>query len=647
MRDGREYFLDGVKYLYARASPAALLVFGMNQRACLVLSFLLASAASVSAIAAQNVTAGGSNSARLTALAEHLRPDPFGGIVAPDRKAGNAPASAIVVTTARKGYASCHVVVNLPKPGAYRLEAKPFEPANGIEISVSREWFHYVPSASQYFPDALIPISLPYESALPDVQNRVPNQTAQAFWVDFWIPENVAPGEYLTVFTLRSASNLTSLPTRLRVLKATVPDQDVVTIDHNSYGTSWFLEQYPHLTQKSGADFFDSPAEDELIQAYHRIFYEHRGVFHQLGYGHAGKVSPEFAPALEGTGRSKHVVDWTRFDKHYGPLLDGSAFAGTHRGAKPIPFVYLPINPEWPASYEFWGEPGYEREFVNVVSEMERHFRKNGWTHTNFELFFNHKQRYKGFDWDGDEQRFSGDYAYLREYGRLLRLALPTDSPVHFVFRADVSWTMERQWKELAGVINFWVCGGGMLSWYPGAPAMLKKRGDIVWTYGGTPDITEPSSHITLDVLRPWIQQVDGFVRWLVTSPGADPWFQLEGGREALVYPGDRFGIAGPVPSIRLRLERNAVQDLTLLDSLAGREGRDDAAHMRERAAHSFNGTEVAAWWTPRPALADTNPEEWSNADIDDATPADPRFGRSLDSAAWQRVRTMLYDQVR
>ena len=31
-----------------------------------------------------------------------------------------------------------------------------------------------------------------------------------------------------------------------------------------------------------------------LIHAYHRIFYKHRGTFHQLGYGHAGKVGPEF-----------------------------------------------------------------------------------------------------------------------------------------------------------------------------------------------------------------------------------------------------------------------------------------------------------------------------------------------------------------
>jgi len=215
----------------------------------------------------------------------------------------------------------------------------------------------------------------------------------------------------------------------------------------------------------------------KLIHSYHRLFYEHRGVFHQLGYGHAGKVGPEFAPVLEGSGRRKHVADWELFDRHYGPLFDGTAFSGTRRGANPIPFAYLPINPDWPASYLWWGEPGYEAEFVNVVSGMERHFREKKWTNTRLELFFNHKKRYMGYAWDGDEVRFPADNQYFREYGRLLQKAVPPDSPVKFVFRADVSWDMERQSKDLAGIVNMWICGDGILSWYPDVCAFHEGAG--------------------------------------------------------------------------------------------------------------------------------------------------------------------------
>jgi hypothetical protein len=407
-------------------------------------------------------------------------------------------------------------------------------------------------------------------------------------------------------------------------------------IDHNSYGTSWFASQYPALAKRFGPDFYLSDGFFGLIHAYHRIFDSHRGIYHQLGYGHGGKVGPEFAPRLEGSGKTKHIADWSLYDKHYGPLLDGSAFASSRRGPQPIPFVYLPVNPEWPASFLAWGEPGYEREFVNVLSEMEAHFRQKGWTRTTFELFFNHKKRYKAFQWDGDETRFLNDMPYFAEYHRLLKLAVPPDSPVQFRFRADASWQMERQFQELAGIIDFWVCGGGMFGWYAENAPLLKQRGDIVWTYGGTPPIDKPASHITTDLLRPWILGVDGFVRWQTVMPGADPWFQSDGGGETLVYPGDRFGIHAPLPSIRLKLQRNALQDLALLDSF---RTRLVPATLRSEAARRFNETPVEAWRSPRPKLAGADPLDWSNVTIDEAIPSDPRFEDKLDAAAWDRVR--------
>ncbi len=415
-----------------------------------------------------------------------------------------------------------------------------------------------------------------------------------------------------------------------------MPPTDPIAIDHNSYGTSWFASQYPVLAKRLGAGFYLSDSFFALIHSYHRVFYEHRGVFHQLGYGHGGKVGPEFAPRLEGSGKTRRIADWTLYDKHYGPLLDGSAFASTRRGARPIPYVYLPVNPEWPASFLWWGEPGYEREFVNVLSEMEAHFRQKGWTRTNFELFFNHKKRYKAIQWDGDETRFLKDMPFFAEYHRLLKTAVPADSPVKFRFRTDASWQMERQFKDLAGVIDFWVCGGGMFGWYAENVPVLKQRGDIVWTYGGTPAVDKPASHITTDLLRPWILGIDGFVRWQTVIPGPDPWYKFTGGGETLVYPGDRFGIDAPLPSVRLKLQRNALQDLALLDSYKGRMA---PATLRSEAARRFNGTTPDAWRAPRPKLADTNPEDWTNNTIDEAIPKDSRFEDKLDAAAWSRVR--------
>jgi hypothetical protein len=575
-------------------------------------------------------SAGG---AELHALPEHIRPDPFGGVLQSDLARGSAQSSDVKLAAPRGGFVSFQLLAQMAAGGSYVLHVKMPAP---LEADLFREWFHLTRGDRVYRPDALIPVRAPYRSQIPAPDNRIEKQTAQAFWVDIWIPHTARPGTYAAAAELEADGSRASLPIRITVLAAEFPGKDAVTIDHNAYGSSWIAEDYPEARKREGAKFFESDAFFSLIHAYHRIFYEHRGTFHQLGYGHGGKTGPEFAPALEGSGRSRRIKDWSLFDRHYGPLFDGSAFAGTRRGPQPIPFVYLPINPDWPASSLWWGEPGYEAEFVNVVAGMEKHFRERGWTHTNFELFFNHKKRYKAYWWDGDETRFAHDLPLFAEYGRLWKKALPADTPVKFVFRADASWMMERQFKQLAGIVNFWVVGGTEFSWFPYAPKMLQARGDLVWFYSGPPNVAKVSSSITLFPVKAWMWGIDGYIHWLTVSAGRDPWFSFEGGDTALVYPGERFGVAGPIPGIRLKLQRNCAQDLALLRRLA--ESRP-GAQLKTAVARRYNGTSPEDWWNPRPAVADKPPDQWTNADISEAPRPKDRFFTNLDSAAWQHVR--------
>jgi len=577
----------------------------------------------------------------LQALPEFLRSDPFGAIVAPDRSGADLASSLygakhqVVLTGCRGGYVSFHLVVKLPSPSTYTLDVTIPDPTNKVQIDLFREWFHFTDSDKRYYPDALIPVHATYISRLPEPDNRITKQTAQAFWVDVYVASDTRLGIFSGTAKLKANSKITTLPIQLTVLACVIPGEDVVTIDHNSYGSSWLAQQFAGSYRRDPDQWFESNQFFELIHAYHRVFYEHRGIFHQLGYGHSGKVGPEFAPVLEGSGRAKHITSWGLYDRHYGPLFDGTAFSASRRGPRPIPFVYLPINPEWPASYEFWGERGYEAEFVNVVSEMERHFREKGWTHTNFEVFFNHKKRYKGFPWDGDEVRFPKDLKYFLEYDRLLKKALPPNTPVHFVFRADVSWDMEEQFKVLNGIVRLWCCGGGILSFYRHAPKMLCDRGDVVWYYGGPPGVTDSSSAITEFPLRAWLWGVNGYVHWLTVSPGEDPWFHFDGGQTALIYSGERFGVSEPIPSIRLKIQRNCLQDLALLDSLKRRKSLDS---LRARAARSYNNSTLDDWWNSRPALADLPSDQWLGSAIDDATKHTHQALGHPGASAWYNV---------
>lgn len=586
--------------------------------------------------------ARGPRQTRLRALPEYLRPDPFGGIVAADAGAAGGEAAAahprntVELQCARGGYASFHLVVETAQPSGYSLDLRLTDRSGKIQTDVFREWFHRLGDSGRLYPDALVPVHLPYSSRLPEPDNKIENQTAQAFWVDIWAPPDASPGAYTGEATLESGGKRHTLAIHLEVHPTVVPENDVVDMDQNSYGDEWIAGQFPDCFRGATGDFHASDELFRLIHAYHRIFYEHHGVFHQLGYGHAGLVTPEFAPALEGEGRKKHIANWDLFERHYGPLFDGTAFAGTRRGPTPIPYAYLPINPEWPASYLRWGEAGYETEFVNVVSEMERYCRAKGWTRTHLEMFFNQKKRYKGFPWDGDEVRFPKDLSYFKEYARLLKKALPPDTPVKFVFRADVSWDMEQQFKVLNGEVNMWTCSESILSWYEGAPAMLRRRGDIVWYYDGTPAVTEPSSAITVQALRAWVWDTTGFIHWLAVDPGPDPWFHFNGGRLTLVYSGERFGLKDPIPSVRLKIQRNCVQDLTLLDSFKDRHGLD---HLKAQATQQFNQSSPGQWWNPRPPFADDPPYNWTDAEMDRADEPTAKLFAHFDAAAWNRVR--------
>ncbi len=582
----------------------------------------------------------------LEALPEFLRTDPSGAIVKPDAGAASAATAfskSVSLTGARGGYVSFQLVVR-PQPGSfYELSVAIGGTKNAVPVDLFREWFHFVDSEKRYYPDALIPMKSPYSSRFPEPDNHIANQAVQAFWVDVWIPEDAAPGIVKGAAVLKSGGKRKKLPIRLEVLPAVIPPEDAITIDHNSYGTSWMAKSYKPEGMTTD-DFLRSDELFHLIHLYHRIFYEHRGIFHQLGYGHAGKVAPEFAPALQGSGRNKHIVNWDLYDRHYGPLLDGTAFEGTRRGPRPIPFVYLPLNPNWPADYLWWGEPGYETEFVNVVSEMEWHFRAKGWTKTKFEMFFNHKKRYMGFSWDGDETRFPKDFKFFREYKRLLDKAVPSDSPVQFVFRADSSWAMHEQFRELAGVLNMWVCAQSILGWAPDAVERLRKRGDIVWYYSGHSSITQPATFIDSSVVRAWLWGVNGFIHWLVTSPGKDPWFHSNGGSLALIYPGTRFGIRGPIPTIRLKLQRNCAQDLALLNKIGAGGG---LTALRREVARHYNGTSPSDWWVPRPALADRPPTEWTNPDLGDVWAPQEKMTKAIPANAWQNVHDYIIRLVK
>ncbi|MCP5120315.1 MAG: hypothetical protein GY953_56695, partial [bacterium] len=140
--------------------------------------------------------------ASLEAWPEFRRPDPFGTTVAADRTGSPMP---LELAGARGGYVSFHLLVMLEESGPYTLDLQLGDNTAGIESDLFREWYHHSQKDASYYPDALIPVSTPYESQLPEPDNRIENQTSQAFWVDIWIGREAVPGPVECRAVLRSA----------------------------------------------------------------------------------------------------------------------------------------------------------------------------------------------------------------------------------------------------------------------------------------------------------------------------------------------------------------------------------------------------------------------------------------------------------
>lgn len=545
----------------------------------------------------------------------------------------------IVLRAARNGYVSFRVLVR--GKGEYRLS---ISMRGGIEADLFRAWYHRMaPKENEpvaWWSDALVPAREAQSFYLPDPHNAIDGQVMQEFWVDLFVPRDAKVGKTTGHVRIKSAGREdTSIGIVVNVLDHVIPDEPCITMDHNSYSCRWLSDMYPSVFSRalSGDRFWE--AAIRLLHDYHRLVYEHRGLLHNLGYGHSSAFDPIYGPRAVGSGHEKRLVDWHYYDRHYGPLLDGSAFAKPatgapppRRAARPIWGVYTPINANWPASYLHWGERGYEVEFIRGLREFDAHLREKGWTTSHVELFFNHKKRFRWFEWDGDEPKYLKDIAYHVRMAEMWADAV-TGSPVNWVYRMDASWQMKQQFSRLAGHRNFWVCGG-FHRWYREELRAVQERGDIVWWYGGSPPVQAASSAILRYAYETWGRSLDGYCAWLTTNPGPDPWFNCTGANTGCIYPGDRFGIKGPIPSIRLKIQRNGIQDLDLLDHALKSTGTIKTA--RDKLAQMIP---LRLWTKPPRTALELPPEDWTSQNLREEHEPEHEEKAKLDPAWWQLVR--------
>lgn len=484
--------------------------------------------------------------------------------------------TAVVLQAAANEDESCRIIVragDAPVTGI-TLSASPLRGA-GREIpaerlTLYREHYVHLPAPTVrstapagWYPDALLPFVDPATGRPPeggryraDLVTVAPNSN-QGYWIDVHVPRGTPAGRYVGEIQVRSAGAiLASVPLTLEVWPFALPDEIALA---SNFGDLRRIAAYYHLEP-------DSAAFAEVQDLYIDTLLAHRAV-----PGSLGNIWP--------TVRADGTVDDSRTGARLRRLIEKQ-----HVNALRIPFGGI-------------GDPEKTKRQLRAYAE---YLRRNGW----LDLAYVYLK---------DEPNDADAYDLVRRQGRLVHEADP--GLQRMVTEQTV--TSDPKWGDLYGAVDIWCPLWGL--WDEKTARERVAAGEKLWSYTALVQKQAPFWAIDFAPVNfrapfwiSWHYGIQGFLYWSsVHWAYDDVWNQphFRGkywGEGLLVYPGIEAGMKGPVPTIRLKLVREAIEDFEYMALAAKRGRKADVDAIVARLARSFQDWEhdPAAYAEARRALA-------------------------------------------
>jgi len=420
----------------------------------------------------------------------------------------------------------------------------------GLRSKVYR--LDYVKTGAGNMPDAAVPLT--GTVAIPNKADpEAAEQSNASLLAEIYVPHGAKAGEVKGALTVMSGGQSLEIPIDLTIWDFTLPNKLSFVPEMNAYSTV---------------------GPDAAGLAYYRLAHEHRTCINRLPYTWSGEAQP--APKWDGKS-----LDFTEWDRQYGPILSGAAFEGLPRKGEPVDVFYLPFNESWPMSIwenytkSYWPEdaftPQYREGMQKAYAQFAKHLNERKWHDTEFQFYLNNKVYYKaeGSGWKNsaapwifDEPVNTQDFWALRWYGLLWHQAVdPVRGSAKTWYRCDISrsdFGRNIMW-DVMDVVYF---GGSS------EQKVRQKHDERVLSvptyfceYGGANDPGTSNIAPVTWCLLAWTRGAIGVLPWQ-TIGTQRAW--SNGESTCVFYPAQ----GGPVASVRLKAFCRGQQDVEYLTLL-------------------------------------------------------------------------------
>jgi hypothetical protein len=389
---------------------------------------------------------------------------------------------------------------------------------------------HFIDTHSGKFPDPLSPM---------DSVDLAP-QVVQPIYVEIEVPADAKPGKYSGSIEITAADQTIQIPIELTVLDFELPATPCLR-------TAFGCNDDP-IAKFEGVPA-TSPDFDRLRKAYYELLLSHG-------------ISAYFIPADLAKPESDPYLNDPRMTSYQIPYLkdDGELKALTDR------------------------------------------LRKEGWFS-------------KGYFYPVDEPSTQDAYTQLDQIAERLKRVVGPDYKLIAPYCANPQFKTDKDLYDfMGGRISMWCGLTSMRDYRADKLETYKKSGQEMWDYVAwiPPEpyanlqIQQPGMHNRILFWQQWKFGVAGLLYWSTdwwandANGTTDPWHDMATvkwaskdvfGDGSLLYPGKPIGQTGPMPSLRLKIIRQGMQDydyIRLAANKAGSEKVDAIINSQVKSATEY-----------------------------------------------------------